>query len=297
MLINYSFSKFYHSQFSPAGLYTLNKPYGDFIPFGLAWTYMGHSYGFNLFMGIAELLGVLLLFRKTKEIGAIISIGTVLNIMAVNYFYDAPVKLLSTHLLVMLLFLLAPSFSNLIKIFFKGGTGKMYYQKRPDFKKSIWNLLLNITKYAVIIGMVVTQIVEREDRKKQPWYRSEANKSAMHGWYDVDEFYKNGEELTHFRDSIRWDFMMIEQSFAGMETMNGKYTSYKFELDTTQQVIQFEAYRDSTDLFTIHYQELDSTYQFDFVQNTDSIRFFAKRKTEDDYLLNSKPFRWIFNVR
>ena len=65
---------------------------------GLAWTFLGFSKGYNLFMGVAELMAGLLLFRRTVAIGAIITLMTTANVMAVNYFYDVPVKIVSTAL-------------------------------------------------------------------------------------------------------------------------------------------------------------------------------------------------------
>jgi hypothetical protein len=71
---------------------------------GLAWAFLGFSKGYILFMGLAEICAGLLLFRRTMTFGAIITLMTAMNVMAVNYFYDVPVKILSTHLVLMTLF-------------------------------------------------------------------------------------------------------------------------------------------------------------------------------------------------
>ena len=96
MLIDYGLVKVIKLQFPSPGLFRLTQAYGDSSPMGLAWTFLGFSEGYNFFMGIAEVAAVLLLFRRTMTAGAIITLMTTANVMAVNYFYDVPVKILST---------------------------------------------------------------------------------------------------------------------------------------------------------------------------------------------------------
>jgi len=63
-------------------------PHGETGSYNLAWTFFGHSKGYILFIGISQLLGVfLLLFNKTKLLGAAVLIPILLNIIVVDYFY------------------------------------------------------------------------------------------------------------------------------------------------------------------------------------------------------------------
>ena len=106
MLISYGMYKVIQLQFPYPGFYRLTQAYGDSSPMGLAWTFLGFSKGYNMFMGLAEVAAALLLFRRTVTVGAIITLMTTANVMAVNYFYDVPVKIVSTHLVLLTLFLL-----------------------------------------------------------------------------------------------------------------------------------------------------------------------------------------------
>jgi len=66
---------------------------------GLLWTFMAASKGYQIFTGAAEVLGgILLLWKRTTTLGALTVFGVMANVMALNFFYDVPVKLLSTHL-------------------------------------------------------------------------------------------------------------------------------------------------------------------------------------------------------
>ena len=54
----------------------------DASAFDLAWTFMGHSYAYILFIGLAEILGAwLLLWDRTKLLGVAILVPIMLNIL------------------------------------------------------------------------------------------------------------------------------------------------------------------------------------------------------------------------
>ena len=69
-LFVYGFVKVIKLQFPFPSLGRLTEPYGESSPMGLAWTFIGYSSGYNIFIGGAEVLaGVLLLFRRTTLMG------------------------------------------------------------------------------------------------------------------------------------------------------------------------------------------------------------------------------------
>ena len=56
--------------------------------FELAWTFMGRSFGYILFIGLAEIIGAcLLLFNKTKLIGTLILIPIMVNVIVFDIFF------------------------------------------------------------------------------------------------------------------------------------------------------------------------------------------------------------------
>lgn len=154
MLINYGLVKVVQLQFSPPGFGRLLTTFGESSPMGLAWTFLGFSKGYNMFMGIAELLAGLLLFRKTVVVGAIITLMTTANVMAVNYFYDVPVKIVSTALVLMCLFLLAPNFIRLFKLFFKGEATILRTIPPPLINKR-WKRNVKYTLKYLLIALLV----------------------------------------------------------------------------------------------------------------------------------------------
>ncbi len=108
-MIGYSAFKVISSQFPPPTLERLVQSYGDSSPMGLLWTFMGASEAYTRFVGFAEMIsGVLLFSRKTSTLGALMSIGVLSNVVALNFSYDVPVKLYSSHLLAEAIFLVLP---------------------------------------------------------------------------------------------------------------------------------------------------------------------------------------------
>lgn len=96
-------------QFIPPGAWRLLEPLNEFSPMGLLWTFMGFSPAYTIFGGLAEVFaGILLLFPRTAPLGALATIGVMTNVVMLNFCYDIPVKLYSSHLLAMALWILAP---------------------------------------------------------------------------------------------------------------------------------------------------------------------------------------------
>ncbi len=119
-LFGYGFAKIFPLQFQPARLRRLVEPYGEFSPMGVLWSFMGASQAYTIFSGFAEVLGgLLLLFRRTTTLGAMVAFAVLGNVVAMNFCYDVPVKLYSTNLLLMSVFLIAPDLRRLLDVFLR----------------------------------------------------------------------------------------------------------------------------------------------------------------------------------
>src|SRR5262249_24545008 len=109
ILIGYGLAKVVKTQFqAPSGVRLL-EPFGQSSPMGLLWTFMGFSTAYTFFAGASEVLGgVLLLWRRTTTLGAMVSAAVLFHIVMLNFCYDVPVKLYSAHLFLMAVLLLLP---------------------------------------------------------------------------------------------------------------------------------------------------------------------------------------------
>src|SRR5688572_9699835 len=141
-MINYGLIKVFKTQFPFPTTDRLSQTYGESSPMGLLWTFMGYSMAYNIFAGLGEVVGgLLLLFRRTRLIGALIVIAVMSNVVVLNFAYDVPAKLFSMHLLFMAAYIVAPDVKRLSgfclfnsfvepevsQVFYRNAKNKWYY--------------------------------------------------------------------------------------------------------------------------------------------------------------------------
>lgn len=219
-LVMYGAIKVIKLQFPDPSLFRLLQPFGQASPMGLAWTFLGFSKGYNVFMGIIEVSAILLLFRRTVIIGAFLSLAATVHVMAMNYFFDVPVKQLSTALVVMCLFILAPHFLKLYRFFVRYENQQLEKMHRPVYKKR-WLFMVAYTgKYLVIAASMLFLLSTLIAQSKT--YGSNAPKPFMYGIYNVESVSFKGKTLPPLTtDSTRWKQMIINYAgYARVKTMN-----------------------------------------------------------------------------
>lgn len=150
MLIGYGYGKVFPLQFQPNTLVRLSQEYGTFSPMGVVWSFMGASTTYTAFAGLAEVTGgILVCFRRTTSLGAMVAFGVMTNVVALNYCYDIPVKIHSTHYLLMSAFLLAPDFRRLVNVFLLNQVAEPADFRFPEFAPG-WRLLTSRIVWAVV---------------------------------------------------------------------------------------------------------------------------------------------------
>ena len=119
-LFVYGFNKVFKLQFYIPEPNTLYTPLGQLSKDILFWSSMGSSHSYNLFMGLVEIIpALLLLFRRTRMLGAVISFTVLLNVLMINFGFDISVKILSSFLLFLSLVILVPYAKKLFSFFFQ----------------------------------------------------------------------------------------------------------------------------------------------------------------------------------
>lgn len=115
------------------------------------WSFFGRSYNYNLFIGIAEfLIGVLIVFKRTRLIALLLLFGLSLNILILNIEFD--IYFAINHIsfdFVITLFLLAEYRCDLYKFFITQG-GK--------FNDSIQIEKIKYTKFIPYVFVIVLSI-------------------------------------------------------------------------------------------------------------------------------------------
>ncbi|MGX1642039.1 hypothetical protein [Sphingobacterium sp. NPDC055431] len=183
-MLMYGFVKVFSQQFPAPDLIRLTEPLYKFSPMGLAWTFYGASPAYNIFIGIAEMLGVLLLFRKTTTLGALIMLGVSINVMATNYFYDVPVKMVSTALVLFSLFLLAPNIKRFYMLLIKQEPVQLSRPPQPTFSKRWKRIAFISIKYLFII-LTIASLIPRTHSTRKYIAQLQGKKSELYGAYYI----------------------------------------------------------------------------------------------------------------
>lgn len=294
-MLTYGFVKVYKLQFPSPSLGRLIQPYGNSSPMGLAWTFMGYSKGYNYFTGCAEVLsGVLLLFRRTSVAGAVLTLIVMGNVMAMNYCFDIPVKLLSSMVVIMALFLLAKDSHRILNFFFLNKAtepGKIF---APPVKKRwlrITLLWFKILLVAYTLGMTIYSSADSLTK-----YGDQAPKPPLYGIYDVNTFVKNTDTLPPLKtDSVRWGKIVVNYAGAvSIKLINDSSKQFAFEPDTLKKRIVMYSWDD-----TLHKAFFTYTMpQKDILemkgQWKDDFLFIRMKKFDlNNFRLVNRGFNWI----
>jgi hypothetical protein len=117
-MLNYGLAKFFPLQMGPPSLAVLNEPLGNTSPMTMLWTLIGLNPVYEIICGAAEIAaGVLILFRRTALLGALLTAFLTTNIVLYNFCFDVPVKIYAAHLLLMSIALIIPWTPALLNFF------------------------------------------------------------------------------------------------------------------------------------------------------------------------------------
>ncbi|MGB3154420.1 MAG: hypothetical protein WBB06_07465 [Chitinophagaceae bacterium] len=319
-LFMFALEKFFKIQFPDLGYYTLTEPLGDMSPMSLAWAFYGYSYGYNVFMGLAESAALFLLFRRTTALGALLTMATLANVMAVNFNYDVHAKMYPTALFLMAFFLLLKDLKRLMQFFFTGQAISLPVIKAPVFKKRWMNISKIVLKVLVIGYFTILPVMDYFGFKKNSEERGKA-KSQISGVYDVDTFVTNKDTLSN-DNPLRWKQIVIGDKMVEAVRFKDDSIAFLYVSVNKKEII---VSGDQTDLQTkmqeiyneqgmgiypqmdsiLIARQIENSLRFEFPDSTtlklkgmiknDSVFITAKRKPFDikNFRLMKRRFHWI----
>jgi uncharacterized membrane protein YphA (DoxX/SURF4 family) len=227
-LLSYGFAKVFDLQFSPPLAYRLNETYGNSSPMGLLWTFMGTSVPYTVFAGLAEVVpGVLLFFRRTSTAGAMMSAAVMLNVAMLNFCYDVPVKLYSTELLLLSLFLLLPDFAPMWRFFVLRREAALtgVWVRRSERKPL--RIAAHCMQALVMAYLLYSNVKSGYTEHKERLASTTPNAQTLGGSWMVDN--STGWPTEEQWKSVRFDVMPGQgKNYAAVTLANGKPAYYFF---------------------------------------------------------------------
>ncbi|MGC6429908.1 MAG: DoxX family membrane protein [Jejuia sp.] len=191
-MLLYGFVKIFKVQFPDPSLSKLMQPLGNFSPMGLAWTYMGHSKMFNVFVGAMEVLGgLLLILRRTQTIGSFIVSGVMTHVLVMNLCFDIPVKLFSAHLVLMSLVIFSTDIKRFINVFIKNKPVKAYEYYHPINNKKYHKIIRILKIVGLSIIIIGVSIFMFQAERKLNNYK----KTVFYGIWETEYFVQNNDTL------------------------------------------------------------------------------------------------------
>ncbi|WP_276091454.1 hypothetical protein [Pedobacter sp. JY14-1] len=291
MLVHYGLAKLNNGQFPGLSPRTLMSSYGESSPMGLAWRFLGFSEGYKTFMFIAEMMGILLFFRRTATLGALLCLMTSLNIMMINYCFDVPVKLLTTALVSMCLILLSPDIVRLFRLFFLGQTIALNNPKAPEFRKrwmKITKLVLKYVYIAVYIALPFLMSI-----KVMVSGEAQVNRSALYGAYEIEGIdWKERPDPDDEAEARSWEMLAFDvNDYAVVKEQNGEKVWLTHQVDTVKKTLKIQPSVDPETNYIFTYHRPDHEHLVldgKLFGRKVTIRLLLKK-----YQLTEIPFRWI----
>lgn len=303
--LSYGIIKLFALQMAFPTLSQLSTPLGDFLPMRLSWMFIGYSFQYQFFSGLAETMaGLLLLYRRTVTAGLLAATGAFLNVVMINVSYDVPVKLFASHLLFACLFMLALDAPRLINflVLNRATPATTAY----DFPFTIgwqrWGA--RAVKLFIVVQVLVMPMWSG-------WTRYQAANGPQPrgpfpvGVYQVQRFVVNGTEVPYVMgDSLRWNDVIFDNSSAGSvgtrdpvfwQRYRRGYFRYAADSSTrTASVWKTSTIPgDSTFLFTMRYDVRDSLHvQLHTMIRGDSVHAELVRIPRH-FQLAERQFHWI----
>jgi uncharacterized membrane protein YphA (DoxX/SURF4 family) len=202
-MFGYGWAKAVPLQMPYPYLTKLVEPFGNFSPMGVLWASIGASPAYETFAGCAEMLGgILLIVPRTTTLGALVCLADMTQVFMLNMTYDVPVKLLSFHLILLSLFLLAPDLQRLANLFFLNRTAGPSTQP-PLFATPRANRIALVAQ--VMIGVWLMGMNAYGSWAAWHLYGGGSPKSVLYGIWNVDQLTIDGQTRSPLlTDYGRW---------------------------------------------------------------------------------------------
>lgn len=221
VLMKYGLDKVFKAQFYLPEPNILYSRFGNLDKDILFWSVMGTSRFYSISTGIVELLAsLMIIFRKTRVLGLLISVGILVNILLINLGFDISVKFFSLILLSMAVFALKDEWFPLYRFLILKQKVQME-ETEPDTKAlPLWIILRTAFigfSVVTILFPYVNNGIYNDDLTKRPF---------LHGVFEnIDE-----------NSDIRYIFLHRKNYMILMDK-NEKMTDFHYNQGSKDQLL------------------------------------------------------------
>jgi hypothetical protein len=284
-MLFYGFAKVIPTQMPSPPLSSLLEPFGNLSPMAVLWLQVGSSHPYEIALGAVEVVaGLLLFWPRTAVLGALLSVVGTGQIFLLNMTYDVPVKILSFHLLVISLVLVAPHVRRLADVLVLQRQtdpvvpAELFTTRRRNRIAVAVQLALGAWIAAGCVAANVAGWYEYGDGRTKP---------ELYGIWSVTEFTVDGAARPPLTtDEMRWQRVVFDNLGAvTLQRMDGDLVDVPATATgdtlTLPDIGEFTVHRDGEDL------------RLDGRLDGKPVTIELQRQTLDDFTLRSRGFNWV----
>lgn len=292
-MLVYGWSKVFKWQFYLPEPNLLFTPLGQLSHDILYWSTMGMSRSYVMFAGILEILiAILLFFRRTQLLAALIGIGVMSNVVAINFGFNISVKLYSSFLLFLFILLAIPDLPRLFAFFIQNKNTLASRLWSPNFQKTSvirWYRILKTLVVGIILIDSLAMYIQannfNDDNHPRPKY---------HGAFQVQSIIQNSETIPLSLDSTQqWKRIFIHRKgFLISQNRRNVFQDYQIEEIEEGKFEVLHTETKAKQILTIHHQ--NDTLIFNFVSVSDSIQYLTLPIDLEALPLMQREFNWYY---
>ncbi len=301
---SYGILKVFAMQMYFPNLSQLATPLGDYLPMRFSWMFIGYSGPYQIFSGVAEVsVALLLVWRKTALLGALLAVGVFANVVMLNFSYDIPVKIYSFHLLVLGIFLAWQERERLFAFFVQNKTvlpSSLYEKAWAKKWQKSGRLALKVFFFISSFGYTTYNYYNYYNQYHST--NTLVTDPVQPGIYHVELFVKNGDTIPEsLADTLRWRDVVFDYNGAGSIAANDSSLRMRYgrayfvyKLDSLGEGLEWRTY--SSESFPVAVFDMDNSKTGRMVLNgrkgIDSLHVVL-RKLNRHFPLTERQFHWV----
>ena len=282
-LASYALAKILPVQFVPPSPFALETRVGDLTPMALLWTFMGYSRSYAFFGGVMELAVVLLLcFRRTATLGAVLCIAVMMNVAWMNYAYGVPVKLYATMAVLSAAVIVLYDAPRLIALFVSN-------KPAPPARLSALpqDRIPTRARWAIKFLLVGSVLLSSAVPMEQVGSTRGAT-GPFDGLWVVTSFARDGRASD---DLTRWKLLTVRGSLFGLRLASDSVLRCRTTASPTPGTLPLTCAQDRRG--ELHVTRRGDTLQIDGGFDATRVTASARLVKPSDYRLMQSKFRWI----
>jgi hypothetical protein len=206
-LASYAVAKILPIQFAPLDAVSRESRLGELTPMRLMWNFMEYSRAYSAFAGLAEMTVVVLVaFRRTATIGALLCIVVMANVALMDVCFDVPVKLFSISMVVTAAAIVVFDLPRLAAVLLHRPVVPPPVPPDPVFSSRAMNLVGWATKIVLIGGAIASSFVAMTSAHVRS---ATAVPAPLQGTWQVAAYAERGREVASASAPTRWRRLAI----------------------------------------------------------------------------------------